>query len=943
MLSLSVATMIFITPCTSAQETKDYFNSHLAPSDYYTKDMAETPGQWHGLGAELLGLKGQVSQQDFFALCDNTNPQTGERLTPRTKAERNAAYDFTFDAPKSVSLAYAVGKDERLLGAFQTAAHDTLDEMEASVKTRVRTKGADENRLASNMVRAEFVHRTSRPVDGVPDPQLHMHAVILNATYDSVEKKWKAAQLGDLYRDKATYQAEFHSRLAANLRALGYGTEKDGNSFRLSGIGKDLTDRFSRRTEIIEAEAERLGVTSAKTKGELGRRTREKKDHTPKSMENLRAAWNTRLSDAEREQIVDARNGKDSDSIDARQAVDYALAHSFERASAVPEKELMKTALIQSVGSASVADVREAFRRDDIIARDRDGVTYATTKDVLKEELSMTAFVRDGRGRFAKLGGTSKTVLDKALSKEQRDAALIILGSRDRVTGLKGGAGTGKTRMMQSTVAAIERSGSKVFTFAPSAEASRGVLRSEGFTNAETVERLLIDPEMQKAVKNQVLWVDEAGLLSSRDMKRLFDVSEQQNARLILSGDTAQHSAVVRGDALRILERNAGMKTAELKEVRRQTNDSYREAVKAISQGDWIGKDGKSQLEAGIGILDNMGAIVATSGDDRYRQIAADYASVTKERKADGTIKSVLVVSPTHAQAGQVTNEIRAALKREGRIGETDREFTALRPLNLTEAQRGDVREYQPGLVIQFHQNAKGFTRGEKVTVAGADGSGVRALRADGAVDIVPYRDAKRFQLYKPEAVCFTKGDRIRITQNGFTKDTRRGLLGNKKQRLNNGSVYEVDGFTKQGDIRLGNGSVVPKDYGGITSGYVITSHASQGRTTDAVLIAMGRDSLAAANREQFYVSVSRAREKVKIYTDDREAMMSAVKESGARLSATELMESKPASAKPRVSIMRRLFRNQQVQRAFWAVRERLAAARVITTHREPTHASIVR
>jgi conjugative relaxase-like TrwC/TraI family protein len=927
--------MIFITPCTSAEQAKDYFTRHLAPSDYYTKDVAETPGQWHGLGAELLGLKGEIKQEDFFALCDNINPKTGENLTPRTRTERNSAYDLTLDVPKSVSLAYALGKDERIMDALQTAAHDTFDEMEASVKARVRANGADEDRFTSNMVRAEFVHRTSRPVDGIPDPQLHIHGVVLNATYDATEGKWKAAQLGDIYRDKGLYQAQFHIRLAEKLRELGYGTEKDGNSFRLTGIGKDLTDRFSRRTEIIESEAGRLGVTNAKAKGELGRRTREKKDPAPKSMDELRAAWDARLSDEERQRINDARSGQASDSIDARQAVDYALAHSFERSSAVPEKQLLKSALIQGVGGASMKDIQDEFSRAELLRREHDGVTYATTQDVLKEERAMTAYVRDGRGKFMKLGGAKKPTLDPALSKEQRTAAELILNSRDRVTALRGGAGTGKTRMMQSTVDAIEKGGLEVFTFAPSAEASRGVLRNEGFKNAETVERLLIDHEMQKTVRNQVLWVDEAGLLSSKDMKRLFDVAEQQNARVILSGDTAQHAAVTRGDALRILERNAGMKTAELKEIRRQTKDDYRSAVKAISEGDKLGKDGKTRLEAGIGILDNMGAIAESTGEDRYAQIAADYAAVTKERKADGSKKSALVVAPTHGEAGRVTNAIRDALKQEGRIDGKEREFASLRPLNYTQAQRGNAREYQAGSVVQFHQNAKGYRRGERASITAVDAKGVHVTRADGSKEMLPLHQAEHFQVYAPQAISFAKGDRIRITQNGLTRETRRGLLGKDKKRLNNGSVFEIEGFTRQGDIKLDNGFVVPKDYAHFQHGFVSTSHASQGKTVDSVLIAMGQDSLAAANREQFYVSVSRAREKVKLYTDDRAAMLDAVRESGARLSATELMEGKAPGARPRVSIMRRMFRTQQIQKAFWAVRERIAAARVINAQRE--------
>jgi hypothetical protein len=376
-----------------------------------------------------------------------------------------------------------------------------MSEMESAMMTRVRAKGADTDRATGNMVWAGFTHRTTRPVDGLPDAQLHTHATVFNATYDPVEDKWKAAQFSNLVRDKGYYQAAFHSRLAGKLADLGYGIERDGKSFRLLGIDKSLTDKFSRRSEIIEAEAQRLGITDQKAKGELGRRTREKKDAAPKSMTELRKLWDARLSDEERASLAAARDGETGTGLDAKQSVDYALSHCFERASAVPETELLKTALIHSVGKASVADVKQEFDRDNVLGRERGGVRYATTTEVLQEELAMTAFVRDGRGKYAKLGGPAAPVLDAKLSKEQRDAALVLLKSRDRVTALKGGAGTGKTTMLQATVNAIESNGSKVFTFAPSAEASRGVLRSEGFANAETVERLLMIPKCRMPSK----------------------------------------------------------------------------------------------------------------------------------------------------------------------------------------------------------------------------------------------------------------------------------------------------------------------------------------------------------------------------------------------------------------------------------------------------------
>jgi hypothetical protein len=147
--------------------------------------------------------------------------------------------------------------------------------------------------------------------------------------------------------------------------------------------------------------------------------------------------------------------------------------------------------------------------------------------------------------------------------------------------------------------------------------------------------------------------------------------------------------------------------------------------------------------------------------------------------------------------------------------------------------------------------------------------------------------------------------------------------------------VYEVEGFNRQGDIKLSNGFVLPKDYGGVTHGYVVTSHASQGKTVDVSLIALGAESFSAATREQFYVSVSRGREAVRLYTDNKAAMMDAVQSSAARLSATELMQETSGRPKPKPSIMGRLFKLQTIQRAYSALRERIAAPAWIPQQKE--------
>jgi conjugative relaxase-like TrwC/TraI family protein len=929
--------MLFITPAKNVKEAKDYFTRSLAQADYYIRDSQEEQGQWHGRGAELLGLKGEISQKDFFALCDNRNPLTGKQLTARTKAERRVYYDLTFDSPKSVTLAFELGKDERIKDAFDESVKETMGSIEDATQSRVRRNGSDSDRTTGNLLWGSFIHRTTRPVEGVPDPQLHCHAVAFNATYDPVEKKWKAAQMGDLTRDRGYYQAEFHSRFAAKLAALGYGIERDGKSFRLAGIERATTKKFSRRTEIIEAEAERLGITDAKVKSQLGRKTREAKDAHGASISDLRQEWMKRLSEDEQRSIAGAKAGLKATTMDAHTAMDYAVSHSFERESAVPEKKLLERALIQSYGKAGVDDIRSESFRESILRKPRMGMRYVTTRDVLQEEAQISAYVREGRGTKARLGGAgASSELDPQLSKEQREAALLILDSRDKVTALKGKAGAGKTRMMTSTVKAIEASGKKVFTFAPSSDASRGVLRKEGFKNAETVERLHTDPRMQEEVRAEVLWVDEAGLLSTPDMKRLFDLAHRLQCRVVLSGDSGQHAGVKRGDALRILERDAGMKTAVLSGIRRQTNEAYREAVKAISEGDVPGKDGKTRLQAGFEMLDAMGAIVEAQGEQRYQAIAKDYASIISRRtKKDGPFKTALVVSPTHKEADRVTSAIRRTLKDAGRLGTDERKFLSLRPLNFTEAQRGDADEYLPGNIVQFQQNAKGFKRGERVTVTEAKAGRVGVLRSDGNTDFLPLNEVKKFQVYGRDEIPLAKGDKLRITMNGFVPETRPGQ-GQGKNRLDNGEIFSIDGFTRGGDIRLTNGVVIPKTYGGVTHGYVVTSHASQGKTVDTVLIALGSESLAAANRQQFYVSVSRGRESVRLYTDDKAGVLDAVQRSAARLSATELMGSE--EAKPKRGVVSKTFRLHELQRAYEAVRGRIHTWGLIRQQGEGMH-----
>jgi ATP-dependent exoDNAse (exonuclease V) alpha subunit len=392
-------------------------------------------------------------------------------------------------------------------------------------------------------------------------------------------------------------------------------------------------------------------------------------------------------------------------------------------------------------------------------------------------------------------------------------------------------------------------------------------MRSDaGFANAETVEALLQNEKLQTQVRGQVIWIDEAGLLSVRTLARVADLAEKQNCRIILSGDTAQHRAVERGDALRILEKHASLPAAELKEIWRQKADSHKAVVADLRGGD---------LESAFKRLDKLGMLREMDADKRYEALAADYAAVVKAGK------SALVISPTHAEGERVTREIRSKLKSAKKLGADEREFVQLKNLQWTQAQRADARNYQTGVVIQFHQNVPGFRRGERVRVKTRDEHGISVERMNGVIALLSLNIAACFQIYESSKIALAAGDMIRITQNGFTND---------KRRLNNGDLKQVKGFTKDGDIKLANGWMLSKDYGNLTHGYCLTSYSSQSKGVDCVFVAESSESFRAAGREQFYVSASRFKEALTIYTDDKRELLNAVSKSSQRPSATDLV-----------------------------------------------------
>lgn len=196
-------------------------------SEYYTAQR----GLWHGKGAELLGLRGEIEREDFVALVENKMPRSGNPLTVRTREDRIVGWDFTFSVPKSVSLYLAENEDKAVERLIHEAFKETMSDLEASMETRVRGKDENglqryENRTTGNMVYASFVHKETRPVKGIPDPDWHIHAFAMNGTFDSEEGRWKAGKVRNLKANAPSTKLRFTRWLRRNW--LRTGTVFDG-------------------------------------------------------------------------------------------------------------------------------------------------------------------------------------------------------------------------------------------------------------------------------------------------------------------------------------------------------------------------------------------------------------------------------------------------------------------------------------------------------------------------------------------------------------------------------------------------------------------------------------------------------------------------------------------------------------------------------------------
>ena len=861
----------------SASHAKKYYSQSLSKSDYYIDDQ-ELPGLFKGKLADRLEITGVAQKETFYALCENINPKTGGNLTLITRENRRVGYDLNFHCSKSVSIVHALSSDDHIRIVFEESVNETMREIEADSMTRVRKAGQCDDRHTGELAWMEVTHQTARPVDGsAPDPHLHAHCFIFNASFDDYEQQIKAGQFGDIKMNMPYFQARFNKRLSDKLIGLGYEIRATNKSFEIVGVPDSVLRFFSKRTNQIGQFAKKHGIAEPDALAELGARTRSKKQ-TGLSMSELKKEWrkqiaeNIKFSEGEKDTPIRYNHKAKPSKMITKDCVDFSIDHSFERASVMHNRRLLANAYHHSIGNRSITldDITTSLNNDDrIIHVQERNRNLCTTKEVLAEEKYMVQLARKGQGKFQPLYQNAPTI---KLNGQQGAAIEHVLTTPHQVSIVMGAAGSGKTTLMTEAKQHINQAGRDMFVVAPTSQAARDVLVKEGFENAETVAKLLVDKELQTKLQGQVLWVDEAGLLGTKDTVALLKIANQQNARIIFGGDTRQHASILRGDSLRILNVVGKIEAAEVNKIRRQTNIHYKAAVEELAKGN---------IKEGFAKLDQMGAIKNIDPLKPNEELVTDYINAVKGNK------TALIVSPTREQGKAVTDEVRKNLKSSGIIGEKEVAALKFESLSFTEAQKSDWRRYRPGQIIQFNQNVPQIKRGSICSVADVKKEKIVIVDAEGKNHMLPSDRANTFEVYESAEIGLSKGDQVKITRNSFDKNNK---------RLNNGHLLEIASIHKSGEITLINRQskttyTLDKDFGHIDHAYCSTSYSSQGKTVDQVLISQPASTFTATNSKQFYVSVSRGKEAVTIYTDDREKLLEYASELGDRQSALELVK----------------------------------------------------
>lgn len=663
-------------------------------ADYYTRDSVtyylsdhEPRGRWLTSHAGL-GVKcgSEVTPDQFQRLCAGVD-NDGRALIANSGGQlHTAGIDLTFSCPKGVSVLWAIG-DARLRAVIETAEAEAVAATLAFIERELalgRRGHQGSRREHVRLIAAAFPHGEARPerhADGMvaPDPQRHTHVAILNlgerqdgsiGAIDTIQlRQWKKA-LG----------VHFRVSLAARLRdaGLGLGPVSEDGLFDVAGVPGEVTRYFSARRMTIEEELAAAGVTSSTAPAlaaSLTRTTRRDKEMQPPGGDRFE-----RWRDAVRrlgqnpELIIETAQTLGSPAQPANLPI-AAQASATERLAQVPDR-LARTQsaferrhLFEAVGAALVGTAANADQIEVEVTRliasgavvelgtDRGGATRYSTPAMIVIERALVD-VAERLARDVRPAPAAQIVARRAdeasLNAEQR-GAVELATSGARLAVVQGTAGTGKSHTLAVVARAWETAGCRVLGASIAWKAANSLGCDLGVPS-RSIDSWLASFEHGSAEldPSTLLIVDEAGLLSSRQMGRLLAHIDAAQASVLLVGDDRQLRPIGPGAALRLV--NDAVAGARLDTIVRQQQPWAREAVHAFARGD---------AASGLELYRTRGLVTETDG---AAAAVTALANAWNDLRRASPQSPLLAIAKTNAEVRALCAAIRSHLRSDGII-----------------------------------------------------------------------------------------------------------------------------------------------------------------------------------------------------------------------------------------------------------------------------------
>jgi conjugative relaxase-like TrwC/TraI family protein len=783
--------MLSISPPAKGLARAKYYMD-LAREDYYVEG-GEPPGKWFGNGAQRLGLGGSVKRHQFHALIQGYDPRTGAALVQNAGQDRQALWDLTFSAPKSVSVAWSQAS-ENTRQEIETAHEDAVKEALVQLQDLYAwtRRGKEGQRLdRTQIVTALFEHGTSR----AQDPQLHCHALLFNLGVRD-DLSTGSLFIRPVFVAKMLLGALYRAEFAALLeQRLGFTCEKGPQyTFELKGRNPGLCSFFSKRSREVRQEMDRLGLTGAVAAQTITLRTRTTKEHEP------------RVSLFEKWRIIGLQQGWSSDEVQKARSSPSVREFGKERTQALQAAidRLMhdstyfnENALIRAVAEEAQS---RGLRAKDVLTIAREAIAsgrlqalgrgFFSTRECLQMEKDLLADVErtkdDATHALQQRKVEAKLSKSKGLSDEQKVAVRHITAGRGSISVLSGMAGTGKSTLLKVARELWEKEGYSVHGAAFTGKAARELQMGSGIgsrTIAKT--QILLDgkgrdywgkkllapnaprffglnplhglaiPWLYNGRKNglvltrkSVLVIDEAGMVPTPQMKALLTTALQARAKVVLVGDARQLQAIGQGGAFASIAKRLG--AAVLTEVRRQTQSWARQLVHHFANG----QAGKAlQIANDRGLLN-----VARTPEEAKIKLIEDWKT-RGARKPENN----LILAGTRADAADLNRRAQEERIKASILGRTS-------------VKQGKERIYAGDRVL-FTKNSSrlGVQNGALGTVKSIDRRFLTAMLDDGQAVTIPIANYQDFQL--GYAVTTHKAQGM-TTQNTFI------LLDSKMQDL---------------------------------------------------------------------------------------------------------------------------------------------------------------